>query len=700
MDGPTKSSSTLRLRRKTRAVGDANSIARKNGSSTRKDPEKEIDASREENVNISKGKRERIRTSRKRQKEDGSLQYLVATTAVLFLLVIGGFLLIVHLLFQKDPALLENLPHLQKFVNTSQSILSWWRNQETNSWKSTLGLESDENQHWKEPAPLPPSAIYTIPNSMGHIGDKSDEYARLRKDWDERYPPNSPKRSLAALQDLFSTDNSLSSIYRRMVPPPLQSKPNEDDTSLDEDAKKDWDYDIYNCPDDPPPGYPREYKTIDILKHWPPTQNLPMGKYCYRLNATSGVESDDTLDASCDSATSQLAMAHLGLCVFDYTRDYEKAIRYRSKELPIVVRNDPRVAETVERWNDETYRRQLFGGLHHSHTANTTDNPAEASSRRVIHRAERSITNQVLFRHSQKKKAKKSTYPFTKVEDTKEPLEESPPMPPPTKLVSMTYDRWYELARLKEGNLTMDVETGIKYYDPNRREKPDSYYYYFRLVGCGEKDGCEKNATEFLFDEMPFFQPRRYGHRRNNQNTEATNSSIMEQDNLYLVQPEKQRGIHCRFGMPGILAANHYDASRNAIAVLGGSRRYIISRPEQCPNMGLYPIGHPSARHSRVDWTTASEDYRKMLESDDLFGSSSEDSSWVKYRKDLTRLANNATSTEVILQAGDVLYLPSYWFHFIISLDTNMQCNTRSGRDGKDDHIMTQCGFPPPKHGK
>jgi hypothetical protein len=163
--------------------------------------------------------------------------------------------------------------------------------------------------------------------------------------------------------------------------------------------------------------------------------------------------------------------------------------------------------------------------------------------------------------------------------------------------------------------------------------------------------------------------------------------------------------------MPGMIAANHYDASRNAIAVLGGSRRYIISRPKQCPNLGLYPIGHTSARHTKVDWTTASEDYQNFTnhdndnengeESDETqsWSSSSLDTpSWIDYRKSLSLLANNATSTEVVLQAGDVLYLPSYWFHYIISLTTNMQCNTRSGRDGRDDQIMTDCGFPPPKH--
>jgi hypothetical protein len=39
---------------------------------------------------------------------------------------------------------------------------------------------------------------------------------------------------------------------------------------------------------------------------------------------------------------------------------------------------------------------------------------------------------------------------------------------------------------------------------------------------------------------------------------------------LYIVRPEKQNDIHCRFGMKGVIAENHFDGSRNAIAVLGG----------------------------------------------------------------------------------------------------------------------------------
>jgi ribosomal protein L16 Arg81 hydroxylase len=40
---------------------------------------------------------------------------------------------------------------------------------------------------------------------------------------------------------------------------------------------------------------------------------------------------------------------------------------------------------------------------------------------------------------------------------------------------------------------------------------------------------------------------------------------------------------------------------------------------------------------------------------------------------------HHTTVNEVVLHAGDVLYLPTFWFHHIVSLTTNYQCNTRSG---------------------
>lgn len=76
-------------------------------------------------------------------------------------------------------------------------------------------------------------------------------------------------------------------------------------------------------------------------------------------------------------------------------------------------------------------------------------------------------------------------------------------------------------------------------------------------------------------------------------------------------------------------------------------------------------MGHPSARHSGLSWDA-----------------SDTDASW-----------KNALVNEVVLQAGDILYLPTHWFHMIISLDINIQCNTRSGIDGRFTKTIQECGF-------
>jgi len=716
------------------------------------------------------------RRKKEEGKEDQSLRYMMLITAILAVLIIGGLFYLTRLVFVIDPDLQYHLPYLKPDASeinkegNAFTVLSEYEQSNDDAMTASKTHRGETTSQSQSQPLLSPSPLYTIPNSMPHIGDKSEDYARLRKDWDERYPPNSPERSLPALKEaLANGNNGLSSIYNRLQAPPLAATLDDDDNNNDDDDDDDdkhLDYNIYDCPDDPPPGYPREYKTIDILKHWPPTQSLPVGSHYHHHHPNNNTTANNKNSIKegnnniIDGNTAPV-MAHLGLCVFDYSRDYEKAMRYRSKEVPFVVRNDPTVAETVERWNDENYRRELFGSIDHSNSDSDAvrghDAVNDSTTRKAYHRAERSITNQVLFRHSRKKRPPQfnKNYPSSSnkgvitnekihgqdIDLPEEGSSQSPPMPPRTKLVAMTYDQWYERAMEKEGNSIIDTdETGIRYYDANPNGKKSLYYYYFRLVGCGEKEGCEKNSTEYLFDEMPFFQPRghypqtsesrpnRSGRRNSNHRrgrgqkrsssmslddiigttpTEIPESSSSE--SLYLVQPEKQRGIHCRFGMPGMIAANHYDASRNSIAVLGGSRRYIISRPKQCPNLGLYPIEHESARHSRVDWTTASEDYQNFANNHDNengeesetqpSSSSSLDNtpSWIDYRKSLSLLANNATSTEVVLQAGDVLYLPSYWFHYIISLTTNMQCNTRSGRDGRDEQIMADCGFPSPR---
>jgi hypothetical protein len=111
------------------------------------------------------------------------------------------------------------------------------------------------------------------------------------------------------------------------------------------------------------------------------------------------------------------------------------------------------------------------------------------------------------------------------------------------------------------------------------------------------------------------------------------------------------KGVHCRFGMKGIISECHYDGGENYAVSMGGLRRWVMAHPSQCENLYLLPQPDVSARHSRVDWSRP--DYERYP----LFAS--------------------AQANEVILQGGEVLYVPSYWFHFIVSLNVNFQCNCR-----------------------
>jgi hypothetical protein len=138
---------------------------------------------------------------------------------------------------------------------------------------------------------------------------------------------------------------------------------------------------------------------------------------------------------------------------------------------------------------------------------------------------------------------------------------------------------------------------------------------------------------------------------------------------FFLADATAQRGIHCRFGMGGIIAEAHSDAGRNFITMQRGHKRYVLAPPWECGNLAILRDG-PSARHSELDWS-ASEGVGALARA-------------------------GALALEVVISAGDALYVPSGWFHFIVSLDTNVQCNTRSGSPPLHGEALAACGILPP----
>mmetsp|Transcript_35156 Transcript_35156/g.85067 ORF Transcript_35156/g.85067 Transcript_35156/m.85067 type:complete len:622 (-) Transcript_35156:81-1946(-) len=439
---------------------------------------------------------------------------------------------------------------------------------------------------------MTPSKIYTVPGSLSFVGDKSDEYARVRKLYDSMdLPPVEQKYTLGTMpmKDAATSPKA---------PPGSVPRP----------------YDIFSCPYEPPLNYPYAWNLLEVLNHWGP---------------------DDPQIPS-DSKVFQ------GLCIFDYEKDYDKAMNYRRQELPFVVKGDPEVQETAKRWNAPGFMERMLGNVRHRTEYSESNHflywqPPRGQSHARLHAQQRREGRRAQQRDGRggggKRNAGGHDPPQFGATQQQRDHNNDGAWKEPTTMMRMTYGEWLSHANMTEGETV----------------GPDDPHWYFRLIGCGEtgpRGECDKGSSEYLFDELPFFQPK---------------------ESLYIVDPLEQKGIHCRFGMHGVIAENHFDMSRNAIVVLGGERRYVLAHPEECPRLSLLPKGHPSARHSAVDWSDPDlETYPEFAE---------------------------ARGNEVVLQAGDVLYLPTNWFHFIISLNLNFQCNTRSGISPHYMKAINECGF-------
>ena len=207
-------------------------------------------------------------------------------------------------------------------------------------------------------------------------------------------------------------------------------------------------YDIYNCPDTPPEGYPFEWKLVDeVLAHWP-------------------VNEIDTVPRK----------IHQGLCVFDYHKDYDKAVTYRKAELPFVVVNDPDVARTVERWSIPGYMEQLLGkDVPHRAEHNTNSHflySQPTRKDRLRKQRRRRQNRQVDDRGNQEE--------LESLRDNQGRLASSQRSDLKAEPTRMTYPEWLE----KANRTHVDMEED---------------HYYFRLIGCGYMDQfgeCDKATSE------------------------------------------------------------------------------------------------------------------------------------------------------------------------------------------------------------
>ncbi|GMH78411.1 hypothetical protein TrST_g10657 [Triparma strigata] len=272
-------------------------------------------------------------------------------------------------------------------------------------------------------------------------------------------------------------------------------------------------------------------------------------------------------------------------------------------ELPFKVRNVKEIDEAVLKWSDPNYllgkleRNKNLRGKEESSVSYSVDAASTSFFTWYDHRRVKPYINSGL--------PNASTY--------KEPHKPS----------SMSATEYFKHAIIKG-----DWENKIT---------PDSPSYYLQLGvnGINQKK-TKSHSNTFIHTDLPSF--------------------ITPPSNFFVFDFTLNKGVQCRLGTKHTTAAAHYDNGRNMIALISGSKRYVLLPPKECKNLSVVKIKeHPSRRHVLLDFKDILEDIDGMEEARESFG------------------------VDTIVKAGEVLYVPSRWFHYITSLQFSVQCNSRSG---------------------
>ncbi len=98
--------------------------------------------------------------------------------------------------------------------------------------------------------------------------------------------------------------------------------------------------------------------------------------------------------------------------------------------------------------------------------------------------------------------------------------------------------------------------------------------------------------------------------------------------------------IHLWMGTKGATSIRHHDLNDNLYFVLRGHKKFYLSHPNAFRQFEIYPYLHPSHRHEITCPFSPNCDQKR-----------------------------SANILEVDVRAGDLLYLPSFWFHKVVNMD-------------------------------
>ena len=302
---------------------------------------------------------------------------------------------------------------------------------------------------------------------------------------------------------------------------------------------------------------------------------------------------------------------------FDYSNETERqmALNYRKAELPFKVYNVPDVDAATIKWTDEYVTAGFDAGK-----------PSFFSkSHRTMGSCQESHDNFFAF--------------FT---PTSWHLRKYGP--PPYRNNDWTFKKWNQHAIYADA-------VALSFDQP---------HFYWQAGVPREERYEPPKSWSFVSRDLPLFS-----------STEA---------NFFQFSPDEQKGIQCRFGERGVTAATHYDTGRNMVAMVKGAKRYILSPPRECPKLGIVTAkGNSVYRHSLLNFG-----HIQYLQADGGGGVNASSGNGTitampTQERGWLELSKTAMAIDTVLKAGEVLYIPSHWFHYITSLQRSAQCNVRSG---------------------
>ena len=177
------------------------------------------------------------------------------------------------------------------------------------------------------------------------------------------------------------------------------------------------------------------------------------------------------------------------------------------------------------------------------------------------------------------------------------------------------------------------------------------------------KTGINMSASEF-FDILLHPRENKYHYFTGSIDDlgEWAYSEIQPLGELLLLNP-KLSSVNVWIGQPHVIAHCHYDGYHNFYAQLYGRKKFTLFSPSNWPGLYPYPFLHPSHAQAQVNASNVGS-------------------------VENFELVHNVEALEVILEPGDLLYMPPLWFHEVESQSVSISVNVWT--DSRQTELMVK----------